>query len=292
MPEWIQILLRSLGALTVLFVFTRILGKKQISQLTFFEYIMGITLGELAGFISTDIEKHYFLGILAMCVWFIVPFGLELLTLKSKILRQWFEGKGRVLIKEGKVLEDNLKKERLTADELMEQLRAKNAFRVADVEFAVMESSGELSVLLQKDKQPLTASDLGMKLVNEVEPQTVIIDGKIMHEPLATIGLNPGWLKTELEKIGVTAENVFLGQVDAYQQLYVDLYDDMIKTPAPQAKALLLATLRKIQADLELFALSTREKNAKTMYGRSAQALEGVISRLKPMLEGDKPKWP
>jgi uncharacterized membrane protein YcaP (DUF421 family) len=286
MPDWIEIVLRSFGALAVLFVFTRILGKKQISQLTFFEYIMGITLGELAGFVSTDIEKHYFLGILAMAVWFIVPFGLEQLTLRSKILRQWFEGKGRVLIKEGKILEENLKKERLTADELMEQLRAKNAFRVADVEFAVMESDGKLSVLLKRDKQPLTASDLGIKLANEVEPQTVIIDGKIMYEPLATIGLNQGWLKTELEKIGVSVENVFLAQVDAYQQLYVDLYDDQIKTPAPQARALLLATLKKIQADLELFALGTRDPDAKAMYGDNARAMQGVIDKLKPMLNG------
>jgi uncharacterized membrane protein YcaP (DUF421 family) len=247
---------------------------------------MGITLGELAGFVSTDIEKHYFLGILAMAVWFIVPFGLEQLTLRSKILRQWFEGKGRVLIKEGKILEENLKKERLTADELMEQLRAKNAFRVADVEFAVMESDGKLSVLLKRDKQPLTASDLGIKLANEVEPQTVIIDGKIMYEPLATIGLNQGWLKTELEKIGVSVENVFLAQVDAYQQLYVDLYDDQIKTPAPQARALLLATLKKIQADLELFALGTRDPDAKAMYGDNARAMQGVIDKLKPMLNG------
>jgi len=286
MQDWLEILLRSLGALVTLFVFTRILGKKQISQLTFFEYIMGITLGELAGFISTDIEKHYFLGLLAMGVWFIVPFGLEMLTLKSKILRQWFEGKGRVVIKEGKVLEDNLKKERLTADELMEQLRAKNVFRAADVEFAVMETSGELSVLLKKEKQPLTPSDMNIKTVNEVEPQIVIIDGKIMHEPLATIGLNQEWLKTELEKIGVTVENVFLGQVDAYQQLFVDLYDDQLKVPLPQGKALLLATLKKIQADLELFAVSTRNAEAKTMYGDNAKKLQGMISSLEPMLKG------
>lgn len=285
MPQWIEILLRSLGALVTLFIFTRILGKKQISQLTFFEYVTGITLGELAGFISTDMERHYILGILAMSVWFIVPFGLEMLTLKSKILRQWFEGKGTVLIKEGKVLEDSLKKERLTADELLEQLRGKNVFRTADVEFAVMESSGELSVLLKKDKQPLTPSDMNIKTVNEVEPQTVIIDGKIMHEPLATIGLNQGWLKTELEKVGVTVENVFLAQVDAYQQLYVDLFDDKLTVPLPQAKALLLSTLKKIQADLELFALTTRNADAKKMYGEQAQKMDKMVSDLKPMLQ-------
>lgn len=286
MPEWVQILLRSLGSLIVLFTFTRILGKKQISQLSFFEYVMGITLGELAGFISTDIERHYFLGLLAMTVWFVVPFGLEMLTLKSRLLRRWFEGKGRVVVKEGKVLEDNLKKERLTADELLEQLRAKNVFRMADVEFAVMESSGELSVLLRPDKQPLTPSDMNMKKVNEVEPQIVIIDGKIMEEPLATIGLNPGWLKTELEKIGVTAENVFLAQVDAYQQLYVDLYDDNLKVPLPQGKALLYACLKKIEADLELFALSTRSPDAKAMYGSCARKMASVVADLKPILQG------
>jgi len=284
MPEWLQIVFRSLGTLIVLFTFTRILGKKQISQLTFFEYILGITLGELAGFISTDIEKHYYLGLIAMCVWFAVPYGLELLTLKSVNLRHWLEGKGRILVKEGKVMEENLKKERLTADEFMEQLRGKNVFRVADVEFAVMETNGELSVLLKKDKQPLTPSDMGIKAVNEVEPQTVIVDGNIMHEPLATIGLNPQWLLTELDKIGVAVENVFLGQVDAYQQLYVDLYDDQIKVPLPQGKALLYATLKKIQADLELFAVSTRDPEAKTMYGSTSQQMERMIARLHPML--------
>ncbi|UUZ87336.1 hypothetical protein LJK88_19030 [Paenibacillus sp. P26] len=115
--DWMHVALRSLGAVAMLFLITRILGKKQISQLTFFEYITGITLGEVAGFISTDIEAHYMNGITALLVWFIVPFSLELLTLKSKRLREWFEGSGTVMIKEGKVLEDNLKKERYTADE-------------------------------------------------------------------------------------------------------------------------------------------------------------------------------
>lgn len=284
MPDWLHIVLRSLGTLVVLFTFTRILGKRQISQLSFLEFVTGITLGELAGFISTDIERHYLHGILALFIWFAVPYSLELLTLKSVRMRQLLEGKGRVLVKEGKVLEDNLKKERMTADEFMEALRGKNVFRLADVEFAVMESNGELSVLLKRDKQPLTPSDMNMKLVNEVEPQTVIIDGNIMYEPLATMGLNPQWLLTELEKLGVAVENVFLAQVDAYQQLYVDLYDDQIKVPAPQGKALLYATLKKIQADLELFALSTQDEEAKAMYERGSQQMGQMVERLQPML--------
>ncbi|MFC5699778.1 DUF421 domain-containing protein [Cohnella faecalis] len=286
MPEWTHIVFRSLGALVVLFIMARILGKKQISQLTFFEYVMGITLGELAGFISTDLEAHYTHGLIAMLVWFTIPFLLELLTLKSIKLRHLLEGKERVVIKEGKVLENNLKKERLTADELLEQLRAKSVFNLADVEFAAMETNGDLSILLKKDKQPLTPSDMNMKKVTEVAPQTVIIDGKIMDEPLATIGLSRGWLRTELEKIGVSVDNVFLGQVDAYQQLYVDLFDDKLQVPAPQGKALLLATLKKSQADLELFAIATRSPAAKAMYETNSAALQQVISDLRPILNG------
>lgn len=285
MPNNYEIVWRSLGAMAMLFLMTRILGKKQISQLTFFEYVLGIILGELAGFISTDVEANFLHGTIAMLVWFTVPFVFELLTLHSKGLRRLFEGKGRVVIKDGKIMEDNLKKERLTADEMLEQLRTKSVFNVADVEFAVMETNGELSVLLKKDKQPVTASQLGLRTVNEVEPQTVIMDGKIQDEPLATLQLSREWLMTELEKIGVTLDNVFLGQVDAYQQLYVDLYDDKIRVPAPQGKALLLSTLKKAQADLELFASATRDPAAKTMYGQNAKALAGVIENVKPMLQ-------
>ena len=284
MMSWIEIVVRSLGALAALFVFTRLLGKRQISQLTYFEYIVGITLGGLAGFISTDMEAHFFLGLLAMFVWFIVPLAIEMWALKSLRLRKWLDGSGRVVIKNGKVLEENLKKERMTADELMEQLRVRDIFRVADVEFAVMETSGELSVLRKRDRQPLTPYDIGLKLPGEVEPQTVIVDGNIMDEPLATIGLHRCWLMEELEKAGVALNNVFLGQVDAYQQLYIDLYDDQIETKLPQAKSLLYANLKKIQADLELFALSTRDAKTKSMYGANAKKLAKVISNLEPML--------
>lgn len=285
MPGWLEIVVRALSAFVMLIAITRILGKKQISQLTFLEFVIGITLGELAGFISTDVEENFWHGVIALMVWFIVPLGLEFLVLKSKKLRTLLEGSGRVMVKEGKVLEDNLKKERMSADELLEQMRVKNVFNVADVEFAVLETNGELSVLLKKDKLPLTPSDMNMKKVNEVEPQTVIMDGQYLDEPLATIGLSRGWLNTELEKIGVTVENVFLGQVDAYQQLYVDLYDDKLKVPAPQGKALLYANLKKTQADLELFAVSTQDPDAKRMYEQTSRDLNGVIQSLQPMLQ-------
>jgi uncharacterized membrane protein YcaP (DUF421 family) len=282
---WQDIVFRSLGAVVMLFVLTRILGKKQISQLTFFEYITGITLGELAGFISTDLEANYMHGVAALMVWFLVPFLLELITLKSLILRRWLEGKGTILIKEGKVLEKNLKKERYTADELLELLRTKNVFNIADVEFAMLEASGDLSVMLKKENQPLTPKQLGILTTPEREAQAVIIDGKVIEESLAAAGLSPGWLKTELAKIGVAQENVFIGSVDTYGTLFVDVYDDMLKMPANPERGLLLATLKKCEADLFLFGLLTQSMAAKHMYESCWERLREQIKQLEPLFK-------
>ena len=194
MADWMNIVIRSFFALVFLFVLTRILGKKQISQLTFFEYVLGITIGDLAGAISTDVDVDFWHGVIAILVWVLIPLTLEILTLKSKTLRLWFEGKGTVVIKDGKILEDNLKKERYTGDELLEQLRTKSVFRVADVEFAMLEASGDLSVLLKSELQPLTPKHLGMKLSIEKPTQAVIMDGVIQDEPLAATGKGRGWL--------------------------------------------------------------------------------------------------
>ncbi|MDR9854430.1 DUF421 domain-containing protein [Paenibacillus sp. VCA1] len=284
MPEWVEVIIRTLASIVVLFGLTKLLGKRQISQLSFFEYITGITIGDLAAAISLNVKEAWYLGVISLTVWVLVSLGIEFLQLKSKKARDFLDSKSTVLIKDGKVMDDNLKKERLTNEELMQLLRSKNAFKAAEVEFAVMEPNGEINVLLKKENQPLTPTHLGIKVGPESEPQAVILDGKIMDEPLATRGLNRRWIHAELEKLGVSLDNVFLGQVDAYGQLYVDLYDDQIKVPQPQQKAMLFAELKKCQADLEMFGLSTDRLDAKTLYGQCATRLDQVIDDVKPLL--------
>jgi uncharacterized membrane protein YcaP (DUF421 family) len=284
MPEWIQIALRTLLAVAVLFLLTKVLGKRQVSQLSLFEYITGITIGSLAAYVSLDLDANWFLGIIAIGVWVGVSLGIEFLQLKSKRARDFIDSKARVLIRDGKILEDNLKKERLSTDELMEQLRKKNVFKVADVEFAIMEPSGDVNVMPKKENQPLTAKHLGIKVGPEREAQAVIMDGNPMDEPLAILGFNREWLNIELEKLGVAIENVFLGQVDDYGQLYVDLFDDKIQVPEPQKKAVLYATLKKCEADLEMYSLSTKEPLAKKMYEQCSKDLLKVIRDVEPIL--------
>ncbi|QGR00060.1 DUF421 domain-containing protein [Paenibacillus psychroresistens] len=269
----------------MLFVIARILGKKQISQLTFFEYIFGITLGELAGFMSTDIEGNYLHGIVALATWFVFAYLFEIITMKSIFLRKLVEGEGTVMIKDGKVLEANLKKERFTGDELMQSLRKKNVFNLADVEFALLESSGNLSVLVKQENQPVTPKDLGVKVVAQPESQIVINDGEIMEEPLAIIGFTKVWLNKELDKRDTPINSVFLGQLDAQGKLYLDLYEDQLDKPRLQNRTILRATLKKCEADLKLFGLATKSKTARKMYAEQVTKIRKIIQTLEPLLE-------
>ncbi|WP_174613071.1 DUF421 domain-containing protein [Virgibacillus ihumii] len=284
MPGWLEVIIRSLSLLVALFFITKMLGKKQMSQLDIFQYITGIVIGSIVATHATDLNTQFEYAFIALLVWFLVPFGVELLSLKSKRVRDFTQNKGTVFIQNGKIMEDNLKKERFSTDDLLEELRDNNFFRAADVEFAILEPTGKLNVLPKKEHQPVTNKDLGLKPAPEKEPQTVIMDGKALMEPLTNASLNTNWLETELEKLNVSIENVFLGQVDSSGQLTVDLYDDMINVPSPSEKPLLLASMKKCQADLELFSLATENQQVKEMYERNSQRMAETINMIEKYL--------
>lgn len=284
MPDWLDIVIRSVVAFAYLFILTKIIGKRQIRQITYIEYIVGISIGSIAAFMATEMDGPIYHSLIALTIFALFPVLLEWLSLKSKKVRNIVQGNATILIKDGKILEDNLKSERMTTEDLLEHLRMKDVFRVADVEFALMEASGDLSVLLKSQHQPVTPQHLGLKVSPAEEPQTVIMDGVILDEPLANNGLNRNWVRAELEKAGVALENVFLGQVDKGGQLYLDLYDDKLKVAQPIEMKLTFATLKKCQADLELYALGTQDQRVKRTYQGDSQELQKVIDTVKPLL--------
>lgn len=283
-PQWLNIIVRSTLLVIVLFLLTKWLGKKQLSQLSFFEYITGITIGSIAAEISTGLEKSFFHGVYSMLVWTAIPFFAGLLAIKSKKARNFIEGQQTVVIKDGKIQEENLTKQKYSVEELLHLLRKKNAFQVSDVEFAVLEANGDLNVLLKKEKQPLTPQDLNLDIAPVKVPETVILEGKIMDGGLSGCGLTREWLDVELQKQGIVLDNVFVGQVDSYGQLTVDLYDDKIMLPEPQEKLLLLSSLKKCQADLESYALETENEKAKLMYNNHSEKLAEIIRKLEYLL--------
>lgn len=284
MPDWVNILLRSTGLFILTLLLIRLIGKRQTSRLTFFDLTTGVVVGVIAAAISLNLVGNLANGLIALAVWTLFPMLIYLLSIKYKAVRDIVQGKETVLVNHGKVLEDKLLEARLTPEDLLSQLRRKNVFNFADVEFAVLEPTGEVSALLKKDKQPLTPKGLGLKVGLESVPSTVMLDGIMMDEPLTAMGLNRRWLHTELEKVGVAPENVFIGQVDSMGQLYLDLFDDAIQVPKPKAKELAHATLKKCQADCALYALGTRQPEAKKMYEKSSKILSDVIEELEPYL--------
>lgn len=284
MPDWLNVLLKSIALLIVLFFFTKWLGKKHISQLNIFQYITGFVLAGIVAITAVNPKANFLYGLIAMFTWFIIPFTIDYLSLKNKKLRDFVQGKSTVFIQDGKIMENNLKNEGYTTDDLLQHLRYNNMFQASDVEFAILEPSGTLSVLPKTENRPLTAKDIDLKLAPKNEPQTIIMDGKISYESLANLTLNVDWLDTELEKLNVTLENVFLAQADSDAQLTVDLYDDKLTVASPTEKPLLLATLKKCQADLDLFSLATDNQEAKEMYNQNAIKLSQAITIVKDFL--------
>ncbi len=284
MDAWLQVLIRSVSLFVLLLAAVRLMGKRSIARITPFHMVSYITIAVLAALVSANVITNPVLGFISLGIWVVGTIFLEYLSLKSKWIHDLIYGKEAVLVKHGRIMEESLLKARLTGDELLRELRVKNAFSLADVEFAVLETTGDISVFMKSDKKPVTARDLEIKIAPLTEPQTVIMDGNILNEPLASLGLNRDWLGIQLEKLGVSLDNVFIAQVDSSGELYVDLFDDSTQNPQPKVKEMLYANLEKSQADLETFALETQNKNAKTMYEKNAKKLEDLLKILKPYL--------
>ncbi|MDQ0048276.1 uncharacterized membrane protein YcaP (DUF421 family) [Paenibacillus polymyxa] len=284
MQEWTIVALRTLLAIVILFVITKILGKRQVSQLSLFEYITGITIGNLAASIPLERESSWYLGTVSLAVWVLTTLSIEYLQIKSKKVRDLSDGKTTILIKDGKILEDNLKKERLTLDELMEQLRSKNAFKVADVEFAIMETSGEINVLLTKDRQPVTLKDLNIQQLPEKEPTAVIMDGQLMEQQMAYMGITQQWLDAKLKEKSLTVKDVFFAQVDPQGELYIDQYSDNVQLSKVQdSNQAVLTLLEQCTTELQKLASGSSEQQRKQLYEQCSRSLKEAIQEMQPV---------
>jgi uncharacterized membrane protein YcaP (DUF421 family) len=159
-PDFGAAIIRSVLIIIALFFITKVLGKKQLSSLSFYEYIVGITIGDIAGSISMDPRLRLASSLPALLIWSATPLIVSLLSLRFPKFRAAVEGKATVFIQNGSLLKEKVKKEKYTMDELQEQLRLKSIFELEDVEFAQLETNGQISVLLKKEKQPVVYKDL------------------------------------------------------------------------------------------------------------------------------------
>lgn len=216
--------IKSIIAITVLFLTTRVIGKKHIAHLTFFDYVVGIAVGSIAGTLSVDRRITLAEGITALVVWGAVAFLVAVISIKSLKARHFFDSRPVIFIENGIINRENLRKEKININDLLEELRIKGVFNPADVEFAVMETGGEVSVLLKSQKRPVTPSDIHVPTHYQGLSTNLIIDGSIIHENLEYVGWDEKWLKEELSKKNITsADDVLLASLDTEGGLYISL---------------------------------------------------------------------
>lgn len=284
MQNWAIVLLRTIILFFLTLVILRIIGKVNLAKITPFKFVSYIVIAIIAASISLGLIANIAFGLMVLAVWVLLFFAIDYLSIKSKWIHDFINGRETILMKDGKVMEENLMEVRYTGEELLRELRSKNAFNLADVEFAVMESTGEVNVLLKSDKKPVTPHDLQRKVAPLSEPETVILDGNILDESLKNRGLTRQWLKAQLSGLGVSLDNVFIGQVDSSGDLFVDVFDDSVQITQPQVKELLYASISKVQADLLTFSLETDNVEGKRMYSNNANTIKRMMDKLEPYL--------
>lgn len=222
-----SIIIRAIFAYLALFALTRIMGKREISQMSFFDYTVGITIGSITANLALDRTRSYLSILPTLIVFCVFQIILSYISLKSVTFRRIVDGSTTILVRNGKVMEKAMLKTRMNMDDLMTKLREKNAFKLADVEFALLEPDGQLSVLLKSNKQPVTPSDMNIQTQYVGLPDMVVEEGRIIGDRLKEKGITQSWLMAKLAEQGVyDLSKVMFAQVDTLGNLYVDFYDD------------------------------------------------------------------
>ena len=207
-----EILFRTATSFVALLVLTRLLGKKQVGHLTFFNYVTGITFGSTTAEIIVNRQITLLQGISSLVLWSLLAFSVALIGLRSVKAREILDGQPTILVKQGKILEEALAKQHLNIDDLSMLLRNKDVFSPEEVEFAILEPDGKLSVLIKE----------------ELLPAELIVDGKIVENNLNKIDVSVVWLNQQLKKANIySLDQVFYAELQLDGSLYIDKYQDI-----------------------------------------------------------------
>ncbi|HQD76535.1 MAG TPA: DUF421 domain-containing protein [Bacillota bacterium] len=215
---------RTIILFIVVVIGLRLMGKKQIGQLQPYELVIVIMLSALAAIPMQDTGISLFTGLFPIITLLLVEVALSYLSLKSERARGIICGTPSVLIENGKIVEQELKRLRYNINDLLEQLRAKNMSNIGDIEFAILETSGQLSVIPKSQKRPVVPADLNIETSYEGLPTTLVIDGCVLRQNLQKINLSIDWLKSELKKFGVEHfKEVLFASLDSNGKLFYQL---------------------------------------------------------------------
>lgn len=217
--DFIKVILTTLLSVIALFIIAKILGHRQVAQLDFFDYIIGITIGSIAAELATELESPW-KPLIAMILYGLASVGLNLMTNKLPRTRKFINGSPTILMNGGKLYRKNLKKTKLDLDEFLMMCRELGYFDLNDIQTAIFEYNGKLTILPVSSSRPATPDDLNLNPAPEFLSIEVIMDGRIIEENLKRLGLNVSWLDKQLKAQGYCdAKEIFLGVCDRSNQL-------------------------------------------------------------------------
>ena len=227
MKEYLILFFRSVVTYFILVLFTRIMGRKQISQLTYFDYVVGITIGSIASVASLDKHVNMYEGIFCIIIWSVLTILISEITLKNIKLRLLVNSEPLLIIDKGKVIYKNMKKARYNIGDLLMQLRVKDIFYITDVEIAILEPDGKLSVLKKSEHTTLTIEDMNIKKPKTGMMVDIILDGNILSSHLQQIQKDEKWVIAQLKAKNINnIKDVVFAGIQADEQIYIVTKDD------------------------------------------------------------------
>jgi uncharacterized membrane protein YcaP (DUF421 family) len=222
-----QIIIETIATFFSLFILTRILGKKQLSHLTFFNYVTGITIGSIAANMVIVSTNEFFKELTCLIIWCVLTILIGYISLRSGKYRVVLDGEPTILVKKGTIDKVALKSSKLNIDDLTMMIRQKNIFSITEIDYAILEPNGTLSVLKKPQFQNTQKSDMQ---INESLPQfipsEIIVDGSIIRKNFKELGITEEWLNLQLKISGVkSAKEVFYAEIQPNGDLFIQKYE-------------------------------------------------------------------
>ncbi len=212
--------LRTLVFYTILVVLIRLLGKRQLGEMEPSEFVVTMLISNLAAIPIENLDQSVFNGILPLILVFALEWIMSVLTLRSIRIRRLFCGKPVILMENGKIMEENLRRTRVNLDEITMHLREQGVFDLSTVKYVILETNGQLSIMHYAKDIPPSAGDAGLKVKENYLPITLISDGRIIRDNLRLTSHDDAWLEKELKKRKVREDQVLLFTIDEAEQIY------------------------------------------------------------------------
>ena len=225
--DLLQVSFRAFLSLVTLFLVAKIIGKKQVSQLSLFDYVIGISIGNFAAEMTINIDSDIMFGTVAVLIYGVVAYLINVLTMKSIVLRRFFMGKPNMVIRDGVILEGGLKTVKFDINDLLEQCRSMGYFDVSEIAYALVESDGKLSILPKSENKPVTIKDMNIKVKASSMCANVIIDGNIMELNLKEMGKSKDWLVKKLKSLEKNSSDILLATLDSSDNLVTFMKNDL-----------------------------------------------------------------